>query len=275
MPSQDILVVIDSEAGVERRLALVGALAKCAEIRVTGMYVSGVPATLAFADLDGWAQLYDAFITAQRAEAMRAERAFRAALARLSLPGDWHYRESDMTEGVIAMARLHDLVVMGQPDPDAIPSGLRPGEVALAAGRPALIIPYAGEFAEIGRHVLVAWNGSREAARALHDAMFLIDGAEAVTVLEIDPAEGADGDPELRASHVVAALARRGVAAKAETMVSAGVPIAEMILSVAADRTADLIVMGAWGHSRLREFVMGGASRGILQAMAVPVLMSH
>jgi nucleotide-binding universal stress UspA family protein len=275
MPSQDILVVIDNEASVKRRLAPVAALAKRSEIRVTGMYVTGLAVAQAFGDLDGWAQLVDGYLTAQRAAATKAEHAFRAESARLDLAGDWHYREADMTEGVIALARLHDLVVMGQTDPDAIPSGLRPGDVALAAGRPALIVPYAGDFAELGRHILVAWNGTREATRALHDAMFLIDSAEAVTVLEIDPAESVDGDPELRASHVVAALARRGVAAKPETTVSSGMPIADVILSAAADLTADLVVMGAWGHSRLREFVMGGASRGILQEMTVPVLMSH
>ena len=276
MPSRDILVVIDNEAGVARRLAPVAALAKRGETRVTGMFVTGLPASQAFADLDGWAQLADAYMTAQRAAAVKAERAFRDKLARLKLTGDWHCRESDMTEGVTAMARLHDLVVMQQTDPDAVPSGLRPGEVVLAAGRPALIVPYAGEITEIGRRVLVAWNGTREAARALFDALPLIDGAEAVTVLEVDPPAGvADGDPVLRAGHVVAALARRGVAAKAETLASGDAPAADVILSAAADAAADLIVMGAWGHSRLREYVMGGASRGILDEMTVPVLMSH
>jgi nucleotide-binding universal stress UspA family protein len=275
MPSQDILVVIDNEASVARRLAPIAALAKRVDSRLTGMYVTGLPATQAFADLDGWAQLLDAYLTAQRAEALKAEHAFRQEIGRLNLPGDWHCREADMTEGVIDLARLHDLVVMGQSNPDALANGLRPGEVVMAAGRPALIVPYAGEFVELGRHILVAWNGTREAARALHDAMFLIEGAEAVTVLEIDPPAAADVNPGLRARHVVDALARRGVAAKAETTVSGGTPVADIILSMAADLTADLVVMGAWGHSRLSEYVFGGASRGVLSEMTVPVLMSH
>jgi nucleotide-binding universal stress UspA family protein len=275
MPGQDILVVIDNAASVKRLLAPIAALAGRTEVRVTGMYVTGMPATQAFADLDGWAQLLDAYMTAQRAEASKAEGAFHEELARLGLAGDWHCHEADMTEGVTVLARLHDLVVMGQPNPDAGVNGLRPGDVALAAGRPALIIPYAGDFAELGRHILVAWNGTREAARALHDAMFLIDGAESVTVLEIDPPDSEVGNPDLRAADVVAALKRRGVAAKPETTVSDGTPVADIILSLAADLTADLVVMGAWGHSRLREFVLGGASRGILQEMTVPVLMSH
>jgi nucleotide-binding universal stress UspA family protein len=274
MAGKDVLVVVDNEASVARRLALVAALAKRSEIRLTGMCVTGLPLTTAFSDLDGWAQLVDAYMTAQRAEALKTERAFRAEIARLGLTADWHCREADMTEAVIGLARLHDLVVMEQSNPDAPANALRPGEVVLAAGRPALVVPYAGTFSEIGRHILVAWNGTREAARALHDAMFLIDGAEAVTVLEVDP-PGDEEDPDLRAVHVVEMLKRRGVAAKAETTVSSGTPIADIILSLAADLTADLVVMGAWGHSRLREYVLGGASRGIFSEMTVPVLMSH
>jgi nucleotide-binding universal stress UspA family protein len=274
MPGRDVLVVVDTEESVARRLPVAAALAKRGEIRVTGMYVTGLPVTTAFSDLDGWAQLVDAYMTAQRAEAAKAEAAFRTEAARLKVAAQWHCREADMTEAVIAHARLHDLVIMGQSNPDAPMNALRPGEVVLAAGRPGLIVPYVGTFTEIGRHVLVAWNGTREAARALHDAIFLIDAAEAVTVLEIDP-PGEEEDPDLRAVHVVEALKRRGVAAKAETTVSDGTPIADVILSLAADLTADLVVMGAWGHSRLREYVMGGASRGIFREMTVPVLMSH
>jgi nucleotide-binding universal stress UspA family protein len=275
MPGRDILVVIDNAAGAVRRLEPLAALAKRIELRLTGLFVTGLPAAQAFADLDGWAQLVDAYMTARREDALKAEQAFRRETARLKLTGDWHCRETDATEAVIGLGRLHDLVVMGQPEPDMLGNGLRPSEVVLAAGRPALLLPYAGTFPEIGRRILVAWNGTREAARALHDAMFLIAGAEAVTVLEVDPPEGDVGIVDGRASHVVEALRRRGVAATVETTVSDGTPIADVILSAAADLTADLIVMGAWGHSRLREYVMGGASRGILAEMTVPVLMSN
>lgn len=275
MAGRDILVVIDNETGVARHLEPLAALAGRVELRLTGLFVTGMPATQAFADLDGWAQLVDAYLTARRADALKAERAFHRETARLKLTGDWQCRETDMTEGVISLARLHDLVVMGQPDPDAPATGLRPAEVVLAAGCPALIMPYAGDFPELGRSILVAWNGTREAARAVHDALFLIDGAEAVTVLEVDPPAGEVGTLDVRASHVVETLRRRGVAATAGTTVSDGTPIADIILSTAADLAADLVVMGAWGHSRLREYVMGGASRGVLAEMTVPVLMSH
>jgi nucleotide-binding universal stress UspA family protein len=274
MSLQDVLVVIDNTASVARRMALVGALAKRAELRVTGAFATGIPST-AFADLNGWAQLMDAYMNAQRDEGVKAEAAFRGELARLHLGGDWQLREGDLTGSIIALARLHDLVVLGQPDSAAAPTSLRPEEIVLAAGRPVLVVPYAGDFAEIGRRVLVAWSGTRESSRALHDAMFLIAGAEQVTVLEIDRPGGEDGIADLAAADVAAALQRRGVKATAETTVSDGTPVADIILSSAADLTADLVVMGAWGHSRLREFVLGGASRGILREMTVPVLMSH
>ena len=273
MSIQDVLVVIDNAASVARRMGLVAALAKRAELRVTGLFATGMPSA-AFADLSGWARLLDAYMTAQREEAAKAEAAFRRELDRAKLSGDWLSREGELIGSVTAVGRLHNLVVLGQPDPNGDANVLRPEEVVLSTGRPVLIVPYAGDFAELGRHVLVAWSGTRESARALHDAMFLIERAEAVTVLEVDRGDEG-GIPDLAAADVVAALRRHGVAAKAEPTVSDGTPIADIILSSAADLTADLLVMGAWGHSRLREFILGGVSRGILEEMTVPVLMSH
>ena len=119
MPARDILVVIDNETAVARQLAPLAALAKRMELRVTGFFATGLPAATSFGDLASGAQLVDAYMTAQRAEATKAEQAFGQEIARLKLAGTWHCRETDMTEGVIVQARLHDLVVMGQPDPDA------------------------------------------------------------------------------------------------------------------------------------------------------------
>jgi nucleotide-binding universal stress UspA family protein len=275
MPGRDILVVVDDAANVERLLAVAAALAERTEARVTGLFATGLPNSAAYADLQGWAVLVDTYMTARREEAAKAEAAFRRAAAQLKLAAEWKAREGDLTETIVALARLHDLVVLGQPDPDVTGNMVRPEEVILAAGRPVLLVPYAGEFAVLGRNVLVAWNGTREAARALHDAMFLLEAAETVTVLEVDRPGGDTGIEDRAAADVVAALERRGVAAGAETTVSDGTPVADIILSAAADRSADLVVMGAWGHSRLREFVLGGVSRSILAEMTVPVLMSH
>jgi nucleotide-binding universal stress UspA family protein len=137
------------------------------------------------------------------------------------------------------------------------------------------MVPYAGDFPEFGKRVLVAWNGSREAARALHDSMFLLEQAEAVTIIEVDALAPAAGMVRVSAADVAAALVRRGVAATAESQTSDGISVDDLLLSRAADLGVDLLVMGAYGHSRLREYVLGGVSRGVFQHMTVPVLMAH
>ncbi len=222
-------------------------------------------------------------MTAQRAEGGegggRVSPGARAAQAHRRTGIDAQRPKS--TEGVTALgpaARSRD-VAQASPDvPMPGADGACSRRISCSSsGRPVLLIPYAGEFAEFDSHVLIAWNGSRESARALHDAMFFIEKADAVTVIEVDPPTSAREwrSRSSRRSHVVAALKRRGVEAAAAPTVSGGTPVADVILSLAADLGADLVVMGAYGHSRLRELVLGGVSRSMFQEMTVPVLMSH
>lgn len=275
---REILVAIEDADGLARRMAPTAALAQALGARLTGVFASGYPIESTYGDVAGWMQLVDAYLEAQRAVATAAEAAFRSELGQRSLPGDWLYREGDPTDSVTALAALYDLVVLGQPDPDKETGGalgLRPAEVVLGAGRPVLVVPYAGDFPQIGKRALVAWNASREAARALHDAMFILQKAEAVTVVEVEPLPPAAGSAQVRASDVAEALVRRGIPATAQTETAGDIAIPDLLLSRAADLAADLLVMGAWGHSRLREYVLGGVSRGLFQSMTLPVLMSH
>lgn len=181
--------------------------------------------------------------------------------------------------GLVAdQARAVDLVIAAQSDPEWDDSGMLdfPDRLALESGRPTLIIPNAGRFPTLGSRVVVAWNASRESVRAVFDAMPLLVRAKAVTLLTITrgriPAEDLDSVP---AADIAAALARHGVKCEVQRTVAAGLEVEEELLSRAADASADLIVMGCYGHSRLRELVMGGASRGILAHMTAPVLMAH
>jgi nucleotide-binding universal stress UspA family protein len=278
METCDILVVIENAAAVPQRLAPAAAIATRFGARLTGFFASGYPIMASYGDVSGWSQLVDAYMEAQRHEAAAAGAAFRETLNRDKLQGEWIFREADETGSAIAEAALHDLVVVGQPSPDAGLTGgigLRSEEIVLSCGRPVLVVPYVGEFADVGRRVLVAWNGSREAARALHDAMFLLAGAEAVTVIEIDPPAPGVAAPAATAAQVAAALARRGIAAKPESEATGDIGIEDLLLSRAADLGADLLVMGAYGHSRMREMVLGGVSRAIFRHMTLPVLMAH
>jgi nucleotide-binding universal stress UspA family protein len=278
MSGMDLLLAIDDADLIVQRVTPAAAIAKRLEARLTGLYATGIPVTSAYGNIAGWQQIVDAYIEAQRAEATRAETAFRQELARHQLAGDWLYREVDMNRGIIDAARLHDLLILGQTDPAADSdriTALRPEDIVMACGRPVLLIPFAGEFAEVGRHPLVAWNGSREATRAMHDAMPLLQCAEAVTVIEIDAVSSEEAAPGLGAGDIAQYLARRGIDARSESEVSGDVSVEDLLLSRAADLGADLIVMGAYGRSRLSEAVLGGVSRSIFQQMTVPVLMAH
>ncbi len=167
---------------------------------------------------------------------------------------------------------------MGQPDPNAgLPALGRHllEDVLLTAGRPVLAIPFAGEFPVIGKNVLIAWTNSREAARALHDALPLIDPAATVTVLSVQDARAAEGEPTPTAA-AAEHLARHGLKSVAARTVNDGsLPDHQAILSYAADIGADLLIAGCYGHSRARELMLGGVTRGLLPQMTIPVLMSH
>jgi nucleotide-binding universal stress UspA family protein len=276
--SREILIAVDTARSVVRLVSAAAALAGDGPNRITGMFVSGFPIFAGSGDIAGWTPLVEAYLDAQRTEASAAEAAFRRELSSRRLAGDWIFREAEPGDNAIALAACHDFVVVGQRDPDTEPSGaigLQPEALVLGAGRPVLIVPYADSFPQIGRNVLVAWNGSREAARALHDAMFVLQRADVVTVIEIGPPPPAVGTARVSASDVAAALGRRGVAATAEAETGGDIAVDDLLLSRAADRAADLLVMGGWGHSRLREYVLGGVSRGIFRHMTLPVLMSH
>jgi nucleotide-binding universal stress UspA family protein len=173
-------------------------------------------------------------------------------------------------------ARYADLTVVGQ----GIDLGDAPGvlailpeELALGVGRPVLVVPRYGTFPALGDHVLVAWNGSREATRAVNDAIPILQRAQKVTVLAIDP----DGDPDRRipSADMALHLARHGINAVAAQTRGADITVGDVLLSYAADLGVDLIVAGGYGHTRFREMVLGGATRHLLQHMTVPVFLSH
>ncbi|MBE9552893.1 MAG: universal stress protein, partial [Proteobacteria bacterium] len=131
--------------------------------------------------------------------------------------------------------------------------------------------PYIGAQAEIGRNVLVAWNGSREAARAVSDAMPILEAADSIEVFAVEPR----GIGDIPGADIAQHLARHGLKTDAAKTAGLDIEVGDVLLNQVADGGADLIVMGAYGHSRMRELVLGGATRHILGHMTVPVLLSH
>jgi nucleotide-binding universal stress UspA family protein len=148
-------------------------------------------------------------------------------------------------------------------------------QALFSSGRPVLVVPHSGRFEAVGRTVLIGWNASREAARAANDALPLIAGAESATVLVVNPSEAPGGDGAEPGAAIALHLARHGLRATAEHVVAPQVDDGEMLLNQAADLGADLLVVGAYGHSRLRELVLGGVTRTLLRQMTIPVMMSH
>jgi nucleotide-binding universal stress UspA family protein len=184
----------------------------------------------------------------------------------------------DLASVVLDHGRAVDLIIAGQTDPDWDLSPLMdfPERLAIESGRPVLVVPYAGRYPEIGRNVVIAWKATRESARAAFDALPFLVHAKTVQILEIKEGRRRD-DPEALApdTTIAAALARHGVKPTVLTSVAAGISAGDDILSRVADAGADLLVMGAYGHSRMRELVFGGATREIARHMTLPTLFSH
>ena len=181
----------------------------------------------------------------------------------------------DLASVVVEHGRAADLIVAGQTDPDWDLSPLLdfPERLALESGRPVLVIPYAGRYPQVGRKVVIAWKPSREAARAVFDALPLLQGAESVHILEV---KGRGDEAGLAPdTSIAAALARHGMRPVIRTSVAPDISVGDDILSRLSDLDADLLVMGAYGHSRMREMVFGGATRTIAGHMTVPTLFSH
>jgi nucleotide-binding universal stress UspA family protein len=184
----------------------------------------------------------------------------------------------DPVHGLATSARYADLIILGQADADAVDGPEQrdfPDHAILAAGRPTLMIPYAGNFPTIGEHAVVAWSATRESTRAVTDGLPLLKRAKRVTVIVGDANPGTGGHGETPGADIALYLARHGVKVEVSQERTAGIDVGSLLLSRISDLGADLLVMGAYGHSRLRELVLGGVTRTILKEMTVPVLMSH
>ena len=222
-----------------------------------------------------------AIIEAQRAENARAAQAvveeFEQAVNAAAVSGETHRIDTPVTDAPKAFARLarhFDLAVVAQPEPQQPALARLLVEAALfESGRPVLVVPYI-QAAPLGlERVLVCWDGSRSEARAVGDAMALLARAKAIEIVMVT-GEAAKSQ-ELHGADIARRLARHGARVELKEIASAGIDVASTILSHAVDASVDLLVMGGYGHSRLREFLLGGVTRGILASMTVPGLMSH
>lgn len=275
MAFKDILVHVDSSRTCKRRLQVAAKLAQAQDAHLIALNVRTRPNLPQFIRSQYGAQI-DRIRDAMNSEAAREARAtFDAIRPSFGVTTEWRDVDGRLDETVSLSARYADVTIIGQGDGGE--DGERPlaDALILDVGRPVIVVPGAGDFPTVGERVLVAWNGSREATRAVHDALPILRKAKVAHVIAVNPEGGMAGHGDIPGADICLHLSRHGVNAVCEHIKSEDLNVGQMLLSRAADESADLIVMGAYGRSRLRELVLGGATRHLLRHMTVPVMMSH
>lgn len=273
-----IAVHLDRDEDCARRVEAAAQLAAVHKAELIGVYASYFP--LAFYDEVGTPnEVYSLLRTRSSEEESRVRTLFHEVAQSAGVTARWKAPEGESDQLLAMYARYCDLLVMSQVNPEQSNSQRFANlaeAVMMSAGRPVLMIPYSGRTSPIGNRILFCWDFRREAARAFIDAHPLLQECKELVILTVDgPSETVPSsaiDPQEFTSY----CKLRGYPLTREvSRVSQGIGIGSAILNAATDHSSDLIVMGAYGHSRFKEWVMGGASRRLLETMTIPVLFSH
>jgi nucleotide-binding universal stress UspA family protein len=278
MSYKTLLVHLDTSNRVQARLEIALRLARRFDAHLTGLFATFVPDPREFRVMAGSTTWFDAHRKLREEQRGAIERIFHAELLRAGVKGDWIGTSLHGEESVVSHSRYADLIIVGQSDPDDPETFIAdrfPETVVLTSGRPVLVVPYAGRHEAVGSRVLVAWNGSREAARAVHDAMPILTHAERVTVVRVN-VPGSPAPVREPGTDITLTLARHGANVDVVEITSdRDETCGDALLSLAADEGYDLLVMGAYGHARWKEQVVGGVTRTMFDSATRPVLMSH
>ncbi|MEI7599059.1 MAG: universal stress protein [Aestuariivirga sp.] len=280
MSYKTILVSLNEVGRLAELVAATVTLARETGAHVSGRYV--VPAVQVYPSVgfEAAPQVFEGNRSFFKDNGARVKQAFEAAMQREGLSHDFHQvdaRTPVIADEVVSSGRVADLVIVSATNPEEITGVERDfvEQTVMALGRPVIVLPYKGNATLSLNEVIIGWDGGREASRATFDALPLLKKAAKVRVVRIDPQK----DPSLRGSvagaDLAEALARHGVKAEAQGYPTDGQDEGQALMRCAADSGAGLIVMGAYGHSRLAEFIFGGATRFVLNRLVCPVLMSH
>ncbi len=280
MGYKTILVSLNEISRLSQVSAAAAAIAGLSGAHVTGLYV--VPAVQVYPSVgfEAAPQVFEGNRSYFKDHTEMVRGSFEGAMQKEGLNFDLQVIDSRtpiIADEVIAQGRSADLVVVSATNPEEV-SGVERDfveQVIMSVGRPVLVLPFAGTGGVSFEEVVLGWDGGREAARAAFDALPILKAAKKVRVVVADPQK----DPALRGAipgaDLAATLARHGIKAEAEGFPTDGGDAGQALLRCAEDRGCGLIVMGAYGHSRLTEFIFGGATRFVLSRLNRPVLMSH
>lgn len=274
-----ILIYLNDRRRAERLIEAAQGIAAPFSARLVGLHVFSSLPPLGPVVIPYGEDVIAAIQNAESREATAIESKFRELTADLGERATWISEQTagpDLAEHVMQHGRGSDLIVASVADTDweMAPVLDFPERLAMESGRPVLMVPNAGSFGTAPMHAVVAWNGSRESARAGFDALDLLQASARITVLVIDD-DDADERRLLSAQGFADATGRHGFAVQVVQKPAAGRSIGAAICDEAEGLGGDLTVMGAYGHSRFREFVFGGATRHVTHHMAIPTLLSH
>jgi nucleotide-binding universal stress UspA family protein len=275
MTPKSILALIDGSRLSEATLDTAVSIAKTFAAGLEVLHVRADPATLVPIVGEGMSgamveQVMDAMSKSVDGRSQRARAVYDKAVAKAGMPITWRQETGPEPVVLASAGRLVDLTVLARPDAAADGQMAASLDSALFdTGRPVLVAPTASP-ASVGKRIALAWNGSAQASRVVSAAVAYFEKAEAVHVLS------APGfDKRAPAEAVVAYLAKHKVKASAQAVELHGKHVGQALLEEATRLNCDLLVMGAYGHSRLREMILGGATREVLANSAIPVLMAH
>ncbi len=283
MSYKTLLVHLNDEHRLNGPVSVATALAKANDGHVIGLSV--LPPIIVVPGGEGAAgAVIEDHRDTYREQMARMKESFLAATAAAQVSAEWREMDSQIVDPfgnvstvLVDQARNADLVIANQTNPEWLMSGYLDTDdsLILDTGRPVLLVPRIGAPQTIAQRVLVAWDGRREAVRAVFDALPILQRAEYVGIVSINRQSDADASGYTPGADVTAALKRHGVACGQIQDVETSGSVGPTLLETAQTGQCDLIVMGCYGHSRLREFVFGGATRHILENTTLPVLMSH
>jgi nucleotide-binding universal stress UspA family protein len=279
MGYKTILVSLNELDRLEPVIEFASVLAKDHGAHVTGVYVVPSPAVYPAVGPYVIPEVYDGLTRHFEEQTQSVKTKFNNRMTRHGLGSHWLEIRAVapvISESVGEAARAADLVVASEINREG-KNGVELDfieNVILHSGCPVLVLPHAGSAAPSFERIVCGYNGSKEAGRAIREAVPILSKASDVRIVRVDPPRQDDGAPA-PGSEIAQMLVRHGVKAAAESIPGGGLNAAETLAARARELGAGLIVMGAYGHTRLREFVLGGATRYFLHHMSVPLFLSH
>ncbi|MGP1614696.1 MAG: universal stress protein [Pollutimonas bauzanensis] len=274
-----IAIHLNHDSGCKRRLRAAIQLASDHKAELIGVYPGELAARYMHEDTVIPDEIYHVLRNQAAHERGEIQKLFTHETAAAGVTAHWRTPQGAPDEALAMHARYCDLLIMSKSDNRDTVAAIVPNlpeSVVMAAGRPVLMIPAVGEVLPIGRRVLFCWDHRRESARAFMDASPILQSCSELVVLTVDPQPENLRKQDLRENDFADYCASLGYPKPREIFKeSEGFGVGNIILNSATDHGSDLIIMGAYGHSRMRQWVMGGASRTLLSSMTVPILLSH